>query len=327
MRCTKVLSGLVLTGMLAAFATGQDKPKPVEKPLEVLRVEAAKLFLADVVKPEPTIANIVANHPDVKLAEAKLQVAKAELDQARLLITQKYTIAQAKLEDAKVQLSFAEKRMKSMELLRGNGVASSEIGVVEQLLSQAKSTVVIAEAEQKALQGATNLRAEITFDVGSVEGRPLFGDPVVFKGAQWLPKPTTQSAKLREVLERKVALDLPKPLPLDELMAIFLPKTGLDAFLVRYPEWASAKKLKQPPMIYLPQSEQTVAAWLQLTMDEFNSQFTDNVPENYRGKYEIYVRDYGLLFAKATMAPQGALRLEEFMRIPPVVEAPKEAPK
>ena len=73
MRYVKTLSGLFLTGLLAAFAVGQDKPKPVEKPLEVMRVEAAKLLLTEVVKPEPTIANIVANHPDVKLAEAKLQ--------------------------------------------------------------------------------------------------------------------------------------------------------------------------------------------------------------------------------------------------------------
>ena len=320
MRYMKVLSGLLLTGMLAASANAQDKPKPVEKPLEVLR------YLAD--KGEPTIANIVANHPDVKLAEAKLQVAKAELEQARLLITQKYTVAKARLEEAKTVLTHSENRLRS---IAGHNTTDAERDrdVLSQTLAQVKTAIAIAEADLKALQGTPNLKAEISFfDFTIDEYKPTFGVPILLKDKRWVPKPTTQSAKLREVLERKIALDLTKSLPLDEVMAILLPKSGLDAFLVRYPEWASAKSLKQPPTIYLPKSEQTVAAWLQLMVDEFNSRDPQlgGIMDS-GGKYEVYIRDYGLLFAKATMAPQGALRLEEFMRLPPVVEAPKEAPK
>lgn len=325
MRYAKVLSGLVLTGLLAVFATAQDKPKPVEKPQEEMRYEVAKLLLGEVVKPEPTIANIVANHPDVKLAEAKLQVAKAELDKARILTIQKYSIAKGKLEEAKEQLRCVTQRVKILEKLRSTGLAATEIAVEEQLLSQAKSAVVIAEAELKVFEGTTSPQRSTILDDRAEYYRAVNDRP---SGVElgWQSKPTTQSAKLRDVLERKVALDLSKPLPLDELMAIFLPKSGLDAFLVRYPEWASAKQMKTPPRINLPKSEQLVSAWLQLIQDEFNSQSGD-VPVEYRGRYMMYVRDYGLLFAKSDSAPQGALKLEEFMRLPPVVEAPKEATK
>ncbi len=330
MRYTKALSGLFLTGLLAAFAVGQDKPKPVEKPLEVQHMDDVFQLVRTEQKLEPSIANIVANHPDVKLAEAKLQVAKAELEQARLLITQKYTVAKARLDEAKMRLALTEKNFQSMAAMRKGGTLSEAAYFqAESLLEQAKPTVVIAEADLKALQGTSDSDLSIELDVsGRLTPRGnLALQREAFYNAQRLPKPTTQTAKLRSILERKIELDLTKPLPLDELMAIFLPKSGLDAFLVRYPEWASAKKLVTPPRINLPKSEQTVFAWLQLTMDEFNSQLTDNVPENHRGKYEIYVRDYGLLCAKSDSAPQGALRLEEFMRLPPVVEAPKEAPK
>lgn len=327
MRYTKVLSGLFLTGLLAAFANAQDKPKPVEKPLEALRLQAAGQFLAEVTKPEPTIATIIANHPDVKLAEAKLQVARAELEQARLLITQKYTVAKAKLDAAQTQLKFAEIAYAQIRSI--TGVARPEVQSAELALAQAKSAVVIAEVDLKAIQGsvssADQLLSELLIDRNAYYTETA--TKLYSKALRIQPKPTTQSAKLREVLERKVALDLSKPLPLDELMAIFLPKSGLDAFLVRYPEWASTRFLKEPHLIKLPKSEQTTFAWLQLIQDEFNSRHSQNMPELYQGKYEVYVRDYGLMFAKSTLAPEGAMKLEEFMRLPPVVETLKETPK
>ncbi len=329
MRYAKVLNGLFLTGMLAAFATAQDKPKPVEKSVDAQQTEAVLSLVMTEQKLEPSIANIVANHPDVKLAEAKLQVAKAELDKARILTIQKYNIAKGKLEEAKEQLRSVSQRVKILEKLRSTGLAGTEIGVEEQLLAQVKTAVVIAEAELKVFEGTSVSELSTQLDISDrfAPRGNLALQREALSNSQWQSKPTTQSAKLREVLERKVALDLPKPLPLDELMAIFLPKSGLDAFLVRYPEWASAKQMKTPPRVNLPKSEQTVFAWLQLTLDEFNSRPTENLPDLFSGKYEIYVRDYGLLFAKATLAPQGAMTLTEFMRLPPVVETPKEAPK
>jgi outer membrane protein TolC len=100
---TKVCSGLVGIGLLFAVtaAAGQQPvekaPQPKPKSVEPQKPAADNL--------EAVIAAAVRNHPDIKLAQAKMQVAEAELAQARLAVVQGVTAAHSKVQQEKYKVA------------------------------------------------------------------------------------------------------------------------------------------------------------------------------------------------------------------------------
>jgi hypothetical protein len=277
---------------------------------------------------EAAIAAAQRNHPDVRLAQAKLQVAEAELAQAKLQVAQRVTAAHAKVQAAKAQVAFAEATYRRMQQLRDNKAVAQEMFVeAEHALAQAKATLTAAEAELQAAQGlppgqhaakpadATALAEWLGQSVREDHAATAANLLAEVMARRTPPAPGSAADKLRGLVEKRVALDIKTPVPLDQAMTEFVKQAGLTDVTVRYPVWANDRFLKDPPRVGPLVGEQTVAGWMQLIVDDFNRSLAAvGAPPDLQGKYEVYVRDYGLLMTKTDLAPPGAPTLAEFAR-------------
>ncbi len=332
----KVCSGLVGLVLVMAVAAGQQPPPADKAPPKAPGASPAKPAADSL---EAMIAAAQRNHPDVRLAQAKLQMAQAELEQAKLQAAQRVAAAHAKVQAARAQMEFETRSVGQYDKL-GPALSLSDRLANERVLVQAKAALAAAEAELQAAQGLAagqHAAAAIDKGPGSVTEAMLqalldtdtraehqkLAALAYLKKSSSPPAPGTAADKLRGLIDKPVKLDLKNPVPLDVAMAAFVKQAGLTDLTVRYPEWAGDRFLKTPPTVGPLVGEQAVAAWFQLILDDFNRSLAAvGVPPGDQGKYEVYVRDYGLLVTKTDLAPPGAPTLAEFAR---QVQAQKEA--
>ncbi|MFO0848989.1 MAG: hypothetical protein U0871_10620 [Gemmataceae bacterium] len=318
------LAGLALASGLAA----QEPPMAFDKPSEPTRGEVVVFKYPGADGADAAVTAALANHPDVKLAEAKVRVAEAELAQAKLLVAQRVAAASARVAQAKAKVATATSGFNRLKKLQQQKVVSTEeVAGAEQTLLAAKADLAAAEAELKAAQGVAPGTAVVWFDKSKTLTEPLHRpalgtDSFVerFNGtAVSPPSPAGSPAdKLRGLLDKEVTLDQ-KKLPLDEALAAFQKSAGLTDLTIRYPEWASAKELKAPPTVGPLTGKRTAAGWFQLILDDFNRTLRQAVlppGKEYVGTYDLYVRDYGLLMTKTDLAPAGALTLTQLTHLP-----------
>jgi hypothetical protein len=318
-------------------AVGQEPPRKEEKPHQKAPPKTPTDEL------EAAIA-ASANHPDVRLAQAKLQMAQAELDQAKLLATQRLTATYAKVQAAKAQVEFEMRnyqRTRQLINTAGEGrVAQAELHAAERALAQAKAALAAAEAEWQAARGqppghaASPKDADASMTAVALAGllagrsqadlhRSALGSYLELANRAVAPPSGSAADRLRELVGKRVRLDLKEAVPFDQALAEFVKQAGLSDLIIRSPEWVKPGYLSRPLNVGPLVGEQTVAGWFQLILDDFNRTLTlAGVPPEYQGKHEVYVRDYGLLITKADLAPPGAPTLAEFAR---QVQAQKDA--
>jgi len=306
---SKVLSALALTGLLVGLTVAQAPQPPAVKP----GGKAADAKQAD------ATTEALRNHPDIRLAEAKLRMAEAELAQAKLLVAQRIAIAQAKVQEYKARAEYAEEGHRLLSQVVGAG--RQEILSLQKEAVAMKSALVGAEAELAAARGVplgSDPRAVIDPAIQQymhflASQHDTTDAYLALKMAQSKQVPAgSATEKLRVLLDKPVKVGI-KRRPFDDAMSEFIKQAGLEGITIRAPDWASAKTLKEPPMVGPLEGEQTVAGWLQLILDDFN-QSLGGVPPDHNRKHDIYVREYGLLMTKIDLAPQGALTLSEFVR-------------
>lgn len=315
----KVCSGLA--GL--ALASGLVAQEPV------VRVGVAEPVASAVVDgADAAVVAALANHPDVKLAEAKVRVAEAELAQAKLLVAQRVSAASARVAQAKAKVATATSGFNRLKKLhQQKAVSNEEVAGSEQSLLAAKAELAAAEAELKAAQGVppgvATVRSERSNDWAISEAdrrRLVFGDAIV-RGLSTTVQAASPAGspadKLRGQLDKEVTLNQPK-LPFDEALAAFQNAAGLTGLTIRFPEWASAKVLKAVPTVGPLAGTRTVAGWLQLLLDDFNLTHRDvgRAREGSDSRYDIFIRDYGLLMTRTDLAPAGALTLTQFTHLP-----------
>jgi hypothetical protein len=297
----------ILSAVVAAAATGQPPATSDPKPPAKGSVEDA-------------ILNAQRNHPDIKLAEAKLRMAEAEVEQARFQVAQRVATAFGKVEQAKVVMKLTSERATVLENLRkqgGVGLASFEMTQAAKLAAlNAKADLAAAELELKAATGAALRYHSPATDTGvkaSVGSPPAAGGKPLPVGAV--------ADKLKALIDKPVKLDL-KAADLDEAMAALLKAAGAPAMTMKLPMF-SRKYLKQPPTVTFS-GELPFTAAVQFILDEVNAPLNGDLPDIMRGPYDVYVREYGLLVARVTDAPNDAPTLTEFAR---QVRAEKAAKK
>jgi len=241
------------------------------------------------------IASALRSHPDIKAAEAKKLLAEAELEQARLSITQKVTSAAWRVELAKAKVLQAEEEVAVLDKVLKLGPAVSELEKARYMMARpaligAKAELAATELELQLLVGkggaAEGKPAAWTLDVLSAK---LPTGPAMEK----LEAAVLMTVKLNfKDMERKKAME------------------GLFSAVRVEPETVRGMKLldsyvQNPPKIDLV-GELTFAGWVQLYLDEHNSQ---------KGKsLGVYVREYGLLIEFVENAPKDAITLTEFSR-------------
>lgn len=297
---SKVLSALALTGLFVGLTVAQT-PQPPAKPADAT-------------------AEALRNHPDIRVAEAKVRMAEAELAQAKLLVAQRIAIAEAKVQGYNLQVAHATKILKQASGL-GGATARHEVLVFEKDVAVAKVLLVGAEAELAAARGVPlGSDSRVPTDAAVHFLKAKQGDATdtaaylawLYLSQQKQAPVGSATDMLRELLDKRVKVGV-KRRPFDDAMSEFIKQAGLEGITIRAPDWASAKTLKEPPMVGPLDGEQTVAGWLQLIVDDFN-QSLGGVPPAHGEKHDIYIREYGLLMTKTSLAPPGALTLNEFVQ-------------
>lgn len=312
-----ILSALLLS---AATAFGQQPLPPAGD--DPRTKERLKQFLNTIQPEKPpapgsvdeAVLNALRQHPDIKLAEAKRQVAEAEVEQAKSQVALRVAAAFAKLAQAKAELAVAEKQI---DIRQGSGSGTaSEMLVLAAQAQRMKSAVVAAEVELNAAKGTAPRIGGAAAD--------LRNEAAVEAGLKWLSRMQeagvapaklvpvgTMADRLRKILDKPVTLDLTGA-DLPEAMAAVLKSAGEQALPVKLPTLGRTH-LKEPPTV-TAKGEMSFAAAVQLILDEINRPDNGAVFEALKGQQEVYVREYGLLVARVQDAPKDAPTLAEFAR-------------
>lgn len=254
------------------------------------------------------VALALKQHPDIKVAEAKVAVAAAVLDQARLAVTQRVGPAFARIQTAKVKVKQTEDALNHTAGLVKKGFQPQQTAErVEAEVQAAKMELAAAEAELKALTGGGEKEVEPNVHAVWLRGKDL--KAWRFESSISTPAGTVAD-KLRAVIDKRVKFPDQKGVPFVKVVDALKTAAGID-FTVRTPSHAQFTE----QAVNVPAGDMTVTAWTELMLDEFNVG---------RVKYAFYIREYGLLLTAVDAAPPGALSLTEFARL---VRAEKEEKK
>lgn len=243
------------------------------------------------------IAATLKSHPDIKAAEAKKLLAEAELEQAKLAITQRVSAAVSKIELAKAKLMQAEEEAKVAEI----ALEAQKVGRLSALelaqFMKAKPALIGAKAE---LAAAESELQQLVGPAVSAERKPSGDGPLVLSTGTSEPKLPTGPAieKLEAATKLMVSLDV-KEVKIEAALASII---GADDVLIRGP------KAMTNPITVKQKTPVTFAAAVELLTDEFNL-------ANPGSTYQVYVREYGLLVElKGGVAPKDAVTLSEFVK-------------
>jgi outer membrane protein TolC len=245
------------------------------------------------------IAAALKNHPDIKAAEAKRLLAEAELEQARLVITQKVSAAVSRVELAKAKLMQAEEEAivaeKVLRLSGASELEKAQYAKARPALLGAKADLAAAELELQQLIGPA-VKAE--------------AKPADKTGGSTPDVPTAKlpSGPAMEKLEAAVRMTVKlnfKEMEKQKALEGLLAAVKVDSSSVRGTNLLTASNIA--PQSFDLVGEQTFAGWMQLILDECNSQNADNV-----GSVGVYIREYGLLVERVKNAPKDAITLTEF---------------
>lgn len=239
------------------------------------------------------IAAALKSHPDIKAAEAKKLLAEAELEQARLAITQRVSAAASRVELAKVKLMQAEEDVVIAEIVIKQGVAVS--GIEKAQYMKARPALIGAKAELAAAE----LELQQLVGKGGVEAKPAASQDV--PEAKLPTGPAIE--KLEGAVRMTVKLGLKDMEPKKAMEELFT-AVRLDPATVRGLKLLDTF-VQHPPKIDMV-GEQSFAGWVQWLLDDHNSQ---------KGKtLGVYVREYGLLIEQVENAPKDAMTLTQFAR-------------
>jgi len=344
----KVFLMMLLSGV--AFAQ-----KPPESPL-VLLPEPPKVEPPKQAEPpkltgvDKVIAAALRQHPDIKLAEAKRLMAEAELEQARMGVIQKITHAFTRVEQAKARhILIRSQHDRLLQTFKTGATPREQLEKSESDLLAAGAELAAAEADLLAVKGGAPKPSPITPDPFAIPPQvpyvvgpslpprtsPYTPDRIPRGMVEKTPRPLPKSAEaLRLWLNKPVKLDLGGDVPVADVIKQLKSQTGQEDLTIRLPA-----QDRLPHLSHLTGTH-TVQVWLQIIMDDI-ARFTIE-PEKVvaggnplgagrityvnREKFQIYVRDYGLLVTATTAAPHDALTLDEFLKMVPET-APAAKPK
>jgi hypothetical protein len=327
------LAGFVALVAAVSFVAGQppapsEKPDPDPPPKGDRGPGGDKDKAPPKSKLEEMLERALLHNPDIRVAESKLREAEAELNRARLLVTQKVVTLNAALEAARANVAAAQTRLKRLGQL-GNAVSQEEIEVATATLQQAKADLAKLEAEAPYITGQQPKEADIDPAVKrdlewlrmqqlveedrtrseQVLRQTRYAAAVALAQKAWEDENTARSLKawdadkpaaerVRAALNKPVSLEIPKRGSLPALLALIVVAAPDLPIHVKgdasWEEWANTApaRFKDVPLA-------VVLQW-----------FEDVLPH-----HRAYVRDYGVLYLSDDQRPPaGAVPLREFLR-------------
>jgi hypothetical protein len=266
----------------------------------------------------------------VTAAEVGHRQAKAGLEAARRRLNLLKPVFKQGLESA-LSLTDAEAKLSQAE---------SAAVLSENQVTSAKAALAAAEAEVQSLLEPAPVQPVVLDMTGvrSLDWKKVEPFALTFDGrliastaAPAAPAAGSVADKLRAALDKPFALDVKGPLPLDEAFDAVLKGAGLGDLTVRLPHWATKPypgfSPETVPTVPALKGELSLAGWLALVGDSARSRLEEVFLKTPAGKdqftpHELYVRDYGLLYTPARLAPPGALTLAEFAKQKSAASAP-----
>jgi DNA-directed RNA polymerase subunit L len=272
-------------------------------------------------KLEELLAKALKDNPDVRVAEAKVREAEAELNRARLLVAQKVTAFAAAHDAARKGVEEAEAKLKRMaELGRQKVVSIEELREAEAVLARAKAELAKVEAEMPYLLGkqaggasATDLsNTQFFLDQLQRSGdlsSSSTTDAAVARGLYWLAVHQaggasgagTVPAKIRQTLDQPISVDF-KNAPFADLVHDLQEKTGIS-----FRNHVSDRYKDGNPNMTLKLHDLPLRAVLQAIQDDFPG---DNMTP--LGGLRFVVREYGILVTYQNKMPPGAILATDF---------------
>lgn len=291
---------------LALTATGQPPNHPKGKPADDKKAEK---------KPDPAdaaIAAALANDADVKMAQAKMQLAEAELVKARFAVTQKVFAAQSAMQQAKLTLATNELELaNTRRYLEAERVPNPELHpsyrVALDKVALAKTKLAAAEVEWKLLTGGPGASRVVVNLIPGLRYEAVVQEYWLDERKLYLAEESRAAVKGPVADRLRAALDKPVKLrgKLDFPTVIdgFRQGAGLDVPF----------RLKTELEPITSEGETLpVGAWLQLFLD------------SNRGVVMV-VREYGVLVTVKESAPPDAIGIIDFWKQkPPAKEAKAE---
>jgi hypothetical protein len=281
-------------------------------------------------KLEQMLETALKHNPDIRVADAKVREADAELSRTRLAVTQKVVQMYNNLESARATVQIAEDQFKRLRELRGKGVVdAATIDEAEAKLRQAKAELAKLDAEVPYLLGQHNpkdkdaaaallrgivVEANPDEDYSSVVTRLMVARMLIGEDARLALKVTprepngSMSEKVRAALDKTITIDLHESTP-SELLAFCRDKIDRDLNIVikdpgvKFAVGEGSFHLKAVPF----------GAVLQC--------MEDSLP-----KHCFVIRDYGIVLVARDRVPPGAMTLQEFWKSKER-EKPKEEKK
>lgn len=246
---------------------------------------------------EEVIARALQMHPEILAAEAKLAGARAEVELAKLSLSQRILKAKNRLDSTQLFAGNEEEQWKLVEpLLKAKGISPVEVTPMRAKLLAARSQLAEAEAEWKMY--APDPKPDQIIDVKWTYTPPMREAPV------------TQADRERfDILSRSVKIKKAEKVDLVEATKLLQSLPELKGLTLRVPNTS--------PVLSWEARELTVAGWLQFFADEYNAEFRLTVgiaPADRTAQWDWFVREYGLFFEKVANKPIGAPTLVEFLK-------------
>ncbi len=278
---------------------------------------------------EEAVNLALAHHPDLKLAEAELRVAEAKLVQARMQITKKTTEDYHKLAQSQKVLKEMEDKVQIARKQHEAGVAP--VGVLKEAqfqLSTAKGQVAQIETEFKLAVNPTTQKCSACHTGVNESHLQTFHNP---RSLYWqlgekidprgivAVEPSARSSTVDTItqhLDKRVKLNKQTNITIEEAFAVLAKEAGI-TLRVKLPGTENKDLYRDFAKISLPADEMPLRTWLQLIVDEYNTQIAviaSSIRKEVAKRHDLYVREYGLLLTSYDLAPSDAITLQQMMQ-------------
>lgn len=322
---------IVAVGLMAMISLGQAPP-PEAKPKKAPEVKPLTL--------EEATAEAVRYHPDVRAAAAEVELAQAKWLQTKHNVAIKVATAKRACENlaqqvvveergyriALLSLKEAKILVEQMQQVK-NAISATELKQMGLMVSQQEMNVAVLEKALVKLKGElANAEADYaTFANGNQKVRVEVAveafDVSWLYSVQPLKSPTAKISgsfanQLREAIDKPIKLEAQKKVYLEQVFTAILKSANVTG-IVRVPRWQQPAFITDPMQIDLPGGEHTLGTWFQLYVDEINDAFIPIFPDENgkpQKRYELFIREYGLLLADAKNPPSDAVTVGEFLK-------------
>jgi hypothetical protein len=300
--------GLLAALLLGAAPARAQQSQPASPP-EKAKEKEKEAKPADKPTLEEALSQALKGNADIRVAEAKVNEAEAELNRTRLLVMQKVVASYSACKAARAKVETFEAQLNHLSSATPGGERARLVGE----LMAAKAELETAEADMPFLLGKPPRKAE-------AEAPRQDSEAAVSAGLRFLSRmqtgqdqaaalgllslaaaqqvaPVPVAEKVRKALDAPIAVDF-KDVPFAEVLEYLQDKAGVvirDQMTRHYPEGG--------PKITLKFSEPLpLRAVLQALEDEFDDARSLGL--------RFVVRDYGLLAIPTGNVPPGSALLD-----------------